>query len=150
MLTALPLGPAADQTLDYGPNHHTMDFPNFSTIFEYLALPPIAATVLAVACTFAIGQLWAATTSTLVAVGLAWADHPWLCAAVAASITAAWLIDCARYPKRDCLRCKGAGGRKRAFWCFTTVRRCRRCDGAGSRPRLGARILTRAFGDRFG
>lgn len=111
--------------------------------------PPLAATALALAATFAIGQVWAAAAATLIASGLAWTGHPWLCALITVAMAVAWLIDSARYPRRDCLWCKGAGKYKKEFLFFTTSKECRHCDGAGRKARLGARVLTRAFGDHF-
>lgn len=139
--TVLPPGPAAGRTLDPGPPH-IMTLQHF---LSYLSDPPVAAAALAcVLCVFAIGKFWAAVLSAVIGAGLAWTAHPWLCAVVAAVAVAAWLSDCRRYPRRDCLWCKGAGGYKRGYLFWATSRPCRHCEGAGNVNRLGTRILTRA------
>lgn len=111
--------------------------------------PPAAAAALGIACAFAVRQIWPALIAAVVTGGLAWTGHPWLCALVAACLAIGWLIDCSRYPKRDCLRCRGAGKFKRGFLWFVTSKECGGCGGAGRKIRLGTRVLTRVIGDYF-
>ncbi|MEU6246060.1 hypothetical protein [Glycomyces sp. NPDC047010] len=110
------------------------------------------AAAIAVACAFAVRNLLAAGASAATAAGLLWTGHPVLASIAAAALTLAWLIDCAIYSDRDCLKCGGGGRFKRAFLIWTTSKTCRGwfgCGGSGRKVRLGTRILTRVFGDRF-
>ncbi|WP_335989994.1 hypothetical protein [Glycomyces sp. MUSA5-2] len=114
-----------------------------------LQQPDTTAVAIAVACAFGVRNVVAASISALTAAGLLWTGHPFLAGIAAAALVLAWLIDCAIYTERDCLRCSGGGRFKRRFWVLTTSKTCRSCDGASRKVRLGTRILNRLFGDRF-
>lgn len=135
-----------------------MDFLNtlLDTLLKFLlfllSTPETTAAAIGVGCAFGVRNVYAATVSVLTGAGLLWTGHPVLAGLVAAALTLAWLIDCAFYTERDCLRCGGGGRFKRAFWWSPTSKTCRGlfgCGGASRKVRLGTRILTRMFGDHF-
>lgn len=122
------------------------------SLVPLISEPHGAATAVGIACAFWIQRILATGLGLAIAGGLAWTGHPWLCALVVVSLGIAWLIDCARYPRRDCLKCGGAGKFKRGFLWFTTSKECRGffgCDGAGRKVRFGTKLLTVTIGDYF-
>lgn len=126
--------------------------PIFDFLIPLISEPHGAATAAGIGCAFWIQRILATGLGLAIAGGLAWTGHPWLGALVAVCLAIAWLIDCARYPQRDCLKCDGAGKFKRGFLWFTTSKECRGllgCDGAGRKVRFGTKLLTRTVGDRF-
>jgi hypothetical protein len=145
-----PPGPAAGHAPYPGPDTN-MNLLNaiLDNLIALLHEPPTAAAALGIACAFGVRNLIAASVGILVAAGLIWTGHPWLATLVAAVLAIAWLIDCARYPKRDCLRCKGGGKFKRGFLWFVTSRECNSCEGAGRKIRFGTKLLIRTFGNYF-
>lgn len=117
-----------------------------TTLTAILSDPASVAALLGIACAIWIGQILSFATGAAIAAGLFYAEHPGRGTLVVAALILAWLIHSALYPRRDCLRCKGAGKYKTGFLIWTTSKECRSCAG-GRVLRLGRKILTPMLGD---